>query len=227
MTAAVAREGVRMPQYAMSDFVLAAEDERRPAFTMRMLYAPLVAPSMQNGVMVAHHALDKINLEVSKARRDGPLLACTGYHGAVLGLPCAHLVRQKIAAREPLLPSDVARRWHLFDVLAMPPAPMPPVITGNPMHIANPHKVRSRGRPTAKSAGPSTRRDPSQFELADPPASQGAQRCGVCRQAGHNARSCSNLSAAASASRPGHHAGSASQTLGPAASQGLVASQTL
>ena len=66
----------------MSGVVLAAEDEGRPAFTMRMLYAPLVAPSMQNGVMVAHHALDKINLEVSKARRDGPLLACTGYHKA-------------------------------------------------------------------------------------------------------------------------------------------------
>jgi hypothetical protein len=82
----------------------------------------------------------------------------------VLGLPCAHLVRLQVIARQPLPLTLVAERWHLL--MAPTPAPtMPPPAGGQtlPPLVSDPNIiVRARGC-LAGGRGMSTRGKPSGF----------------------------------------------------------------
>ena len=135
---------------------------------------------------VSTHALTKVQDQVEKARKTKDLPPCTGHHQHVLGLPCSHVIARLIANRKPLTLAHIDARWCLTP--SAPGAVRPLPEQQAPEHvIRDPHAVRARGRPA--STGTSTRRDPSHFELVDPPASQ-QRMCSSCRQPGHNSRTC-------------------------------------
>ena len=67
-------------------------------------------------------------------------------------------------------------------------------LAGTPPRLENPCVESTRGRPSASSKGKrlnesSTRRDPSAFELVEA-STRCAQRCGICKETGHNRRAC-------------------------------------
>ena len=147
----IASEAIRTVMGTVSLTVLNPGDVTVTAFTIKDLMAPLVIPQL----CVGHHALRTILEEITRARRPGPLGPCTRYHTVVLGLPCAHVIKERVAAHRPLVASDVASRWHL-----LPPAPVvsPHLPPAGPVIVRDPHVVRTRGRPAGSSN--STRRDP-------------------------------------------------------------------
>ena len=208
--AAEAREAVRTPAEARSASVLAPANDRHGDFTVRDLLFALVSPYTR----VGHATLRTILEEVAKARRPGDLPPCTRYHATVLGVPCAHTVRDHIAARRPLPLALVAERWHLR--LTLTPAPtMPPAGDQLPVPpmVRDPNVVRARGRP-AGGRDTSTRRDPSAFERTD--GDGNARRsnvCGKCGQTGHNVRTCPSRDRQAVESSQSGSAGGASQAV--------------
>jgi hypothetical protein len=119
------------------------------------------------GTRVCHYAINAILAQLQLATGEDELQPCTGYHRRVLGLPCAHDLVRKMDTATPLHLADVNVQWHIV-----------PVACG----YGDPRIIVPRRGPTP--TGTSTRREPSQFERT-------IQRlCGICRNAGHDARAC-------------------------------------
>ena len=181
-----ANQTIRAPSTITSQRVLAGATDTHPQpFTVRVLFKNLVYE-------ISHWALGTIVDQLTLVERPVELPACSGYHRQVLGMPCAHELRTHVQERRPLELAGVIDQWHL-----QRPAPpltrlapsLPPAIG---KVVLDPNMAHARGRPPA--TGHSTRRDPSHFEMGQ----QQERRCGVCRETGHNSRTCPQAARTAS-----------------------------
>lgn len=180
---------------------------------------------------VSHFALRKMKNELLKATRATqavPLPVCTGTFRRTMGLPCAHVMQERLEQNTGLNLEDVHEHWWIegrpepvpleqvheeegqtlqqrwedlgAQVSSLPALQREAILTRvsdtiqtQAVAVQNPEVVqRTRGRPVGarNRVGSSTRRDPSQFEIAE--RGQGARRCRVCNETGHNSRTCSN-----------------------------------
>jgi hypothetical protein len=180
---------------------------------------------------VSAFALQKIRdewIKASNATPDLPLDPCTGILRSTMGLPCSHLISERITNNQTLQQADIHEHWWiqgrhleflgdltrpvngdhtdlqlLLQFLTQQYQFWPPhqqaaartqleeLSSAPPDVLENPAISRSRGRPVGarnRSEG-SMQRDPSAFELVE----RRPRQCGICRQAGHNSRTCPNV----------------------------------
>ena len=179
-----ATQTTRLLHATSSQRVLRVADPNHPSvtwrkdFTVRDFFSLVV-------YKLSHYALVKISAQLSISERPGAMQSCTKYYERVLGLPCAHVLKELIRNRQPLTLEHVNKQWHL--VRQVPARTLLPPLAGEGGLVRDPTIERGRGRPRGgKTDNNSTRRDPSAFELAEK-----IQRiCGKCHQPGHNARTC-------------------------------------
>lgn len=167
IAADLARDGIGTLPATTSHTILSEpeDDNDLPVFRTCDLFAALVR-------RVSKHGLKLIVDRLQAARRPGDLPPCTGYHQRVLGVPCAHDIRDAIRLRRPLPLSSVKSQWHVQAATNV---------------VRDPHIVVARGRPAAR--GRSTQADP-RHDAPGPAAASRTIRCGVCQGQGHNARTC-------------------------------------
>lgn len=121
-------------------------------------------PELNN--QVVDRALRLLVKQLEYARDDVQYnMPCSGQFEKIHGIPCYHTIREFRAAKITIKKGHIHSYWH-FERDAGIPLPPPPPPPQDPVIFA-PHKVVTRGRPRKDR---STRRDPSQFEIAASPA---------------------------------------------------------
>jgi hypothetical protein len=160
---------------------------------------------------VSVHALDILLKQLSL---DRPLKPCTGSFSQVYGMPCAHIIDEKLMAQEKLELGDICEQWRLFpltensinDEFSAQINRLQNLVNSGGTNVARSiaNKLESiadnsviedpsiclsgRGRPVGSKN--STCRDPSGFEYVE--GTTGLNRCGKCGLLGHNSRSCTS-----------------------------------
>jgi hypothetical protein len=156
---------------------------------------------------ISSFALDLVHEQVSLPY---PLKKCTGFFKCVYGIPCAHILEQKLRNSILLEKEDFIQQWWLDDTLDSDAGDsfeneIQRVQTlaqaggnaanslsaqlrsiGNPTGILNPATSRSKGRP--RGAKNKNRRVPSSFEHVE--GNSSGRRCKNCNGVGHNSRTC-------------------------------------
>jgi hypothetical protein len=156
---------------------------------------------------ISSFALDLVREQISLLQ---PLKPCTGHFKCVHGIPCAHILEQKLRNLILLEKEDFIQQWWLDGTLDNNPdgsfeneiqrvqtlaqaggnaansllAQLHSV--GNPTGILNPTTSRSKGRP--RGAKNKKRREPSGFEHVE--GNSSGRRCKNCNGVGHNSRTC-------------------------------------
>lgn len=125
---------------------------------------------------ITHFALKYVRKQYVKAVHTIEF-GCNNYSQNVLGLPCAHVIQERIRQGECLQMTDFHTHWYKDRIN------IDPDVIG----VLDPLRVeRTRGRPAHSRT---TKRDPSRFEIVgDLPKK--SRKCGVCGMSGHNKRSC-------------------------------------
>jgi hypothetical protein len=159
---------------------------------------------------VSSFALDLVASQIKKTR---PLQRCSGSIMRVYGVPCAHVLDEKISVGGMLEIEDFSRQWWLDDVYCVPVYSVDNEFerirnltnagenaansilvhlraVGNTRNIANPTVPRTKGRPRG-AFNRTTTREPSGFEHIE--GAVGRRRCGKCNGVGHNARTCNEM----------------------------------
>jgi hypothetical protein len=154
---------------------------------------------------VSSFALDLMALQISKTH---PLQRCSGSIMRVYGVPCAHVLDEKISIGGVLEIEDFSQQWWLDDVHCVPVYSVYNKFArirnltnagensansilvdlravGNTRNIANPPFTKGRPRGAFKRT---TTRDPSGFEHVE--GAVGKRRCGKCNGIGHNVQTC-------------------------------------
>ena len=159
-------------------------------------------------------------LKVMKATPEDPLHPCRGSFTQTMGMPCAHKINDRLQRNQTLQLGDFHRHWWIQVQTDQVQEPVQAdqdriqrewrdineqfnswptirqtsalqqwsLITQVP---ENPVVHRTRGRPATRNRPQSsTQRDLCAFELAQP--TNIVRKCGVCRQPGHNCRTCPN-----------------------------------
>ncbi|CAJ0915755.1 12814_t:CDS:2, partial [Entrophospora sp. SA101] len=137
---------------------------------------------------VSVFALKKIRdewIKASNATLESPLNPCSGILSSTMGLPCSHLISERIANGQTLQQTDIHEHWW---IKAAAHTQLEELSSAPPDVLGNPEVSRPRGRPVGarnQSEG-SMQRDPSAFELVE----RRPRQCGICHQTGHNSRTC-------------------------------------
>ncbi|CAG8795034.1 32068_t:CDS:2, partial [Gigaspora margarita] len=182
---------------------LALENQHREIKTM-ISQEMIRIPQAQNKpfyaqviTKVSAFALKKVHkqfLMVSNATPENLLQPCSGTFKSSMGLPCSHII-QELLENDPL-----QQKWdeysEQFNTLSLHQKStvldnMPSVFQESTTAIQDPQVLPTRGRPVgAKNrTQPTTERDPSTFELI---MSGKHRKCDICREIGHNSRTCPN-----------------------------------
>jgi hypothetical protein len=168
---AIASEGIRT--IALATSVRKLKEDDAAVFRVAELFQNLI-------YKVAHHVLLELLEQLRRLERAEELPPCTGYHGTVKGMPCAHAIAQCIATGQPLQLRDVAARWHLRPQALLPVPPLtarlqPPPSDGP---VLNP--------PMGRESGTTTKRRKTAAEKALQPV----RHCSRCHAVGHNVLKC-------------------------------------
>ncbi|CAG8834989.1 41835_t:CDS:2, partial [Gigaspora margarita] len=163
---------------------------------------------------VSTFVLNKIRTEwikVLSATPDSPLNLCTRTFESTIGLPCSHTISEHLISGQVLQQTDIHKHWwiqgrhiefleptylanndynDLQPLQATIYAQLEGLVNTSPVLLENPVTIKPRGRPIgAKNKNPrSVQRDPSAFEHVE----KRQKQCGMCRQTGHNSRTCPN-----------------------------------
>ncbi|CAG8499166.1 3988_t:CDS:2, partial [Cetraspora pellucida] len=150
-----------------------------------------------------------------------PLPLCTGSFSRTMGLPCAHRI-QHLESSQGLTLEDIHIHWWIQGRLPIPQFEehvntlqsllqnleqrynewlehqqaatrkmLNDMINSSSIVLQNPNIICTKECPlgaTNNQPSTSTRRDPSGFESVE----QNVRQCSLCRQPGHNARTCPN-----------------------------------
>jgi len=96
---------------------------------------------------ISHHAIDKVLEHCQQfnlfANSEAELIPCTKAFTTTLGLPCAHLVQEKLRANELLQLDNFHPQWYLDNPAVRPP--IDPLLL-----IRDPVKIRARGKDNGK-----------------------------------------------------------------------------
>ena len=168
---------------------------------------------------ISHFALKRTSEQFEKSKRmtsNDP--ACTDFIWTTMGLPCSHKLKELLDSNKSLTQEDFHPHWWVIKQHTMPPSSnsnsisqilsqMEARLQEAPPHqrglllekfeevfereiVRDPQVVHSRGRPAGSSeSASSTRRQPSNFEVAE---TAERRKCGICKQGGHNRRTCPN-----------------------------------
>ncbi len=156
---------------------------------------------------ISSFALDLINTQLSLPQ---PLKTCSGNFTCVYGIPCTHILQQKLLSHILLEREDFIQQWWLDDALnnengnsfeaelhrvqalaeaggnAANSLMVQLRCVGNPIGVTNPVVPRTKGRP--RGAKNKKGREPSAFEHVEGNIS--GRRCKTCGRVGHNSRTC-------------------------------------
>ena len=175
-------------------------------------------PSFASGVLyqvvrrrVSHHALKMIRKQETLARDslapERTPTECGGFWSQQMGLPCSHLLRQKILENGMIELREIERHWYVFQ------DGVDDTDEDTLRHIQDP-RIRPTRRPNVRRNDASTTRDRSHDELprglhgeanvhssrppggprARPRVPAGPRHCRTCRNTGHDTRNCPSRS---------------------------------
>ena len=199
-------------QYHENQALISSEMIRVPHTLQSPFFALVVTK-------VSSFALEKVLEEYEKAMRasrEAPLPPCNGLFTVSMGLPCAHEIKRRLEANQILDLVDINKHWWitlpsfnesrdslegLWTALSSHYQNMTcqeqeivrnqitEMIRQPTMIIQNPCKQQTRGRPPdARNRTTSTKRNQSATNLTVEPGK--TRKCGICREPGHNSRTC-------------------------------------
>ncbi|CAG8774894.1 45544_t:CDS:2, partial [Gigaspora margarita] len=125
--------------------------------------------------MISTYALKKVYNQYQKANgntSEEPLPLCTGSFLSTIGLPCAHVLFQRLESNQNLTIDDFYEHWWIQEHMPMlqieetAQESLSNIINASLVNQQNPQVVRTRGCPSGSSncrQDNSTRRDPSEF----------------------------------------------------------------
>lgn len=112
---------------------------------------------------ISAHALYKVRDAYSQSEKSEK--PCQGVMARTMGLPCAHILRQRAASSGTLCVTDFHPHWHLYPPSEFPPPDLYSRLL-EPAVRKGPGRPRgARNEPHSSQPDRSTKRSPSEFEL--------------------------------------------------------------
>ncbi|CAG8815870.1 32032_t:CDS:2 [Gigaspora margarita] len=162
-------------------------------------------------LQVSVFALKKVHeqfLKASDATLENLLQPCSGTFKLSMGLSCSHEIRELLNNDKNLQLDNFHQHWWIYQHQLSQQEPsetedslsqkMSNLFQESTIIIQDPEVQSTRGRLVgAKNHSQlSTKRDPSAFELimsGNLEENSQHRKCGICRESGHNSRTCPNI----------------------------------
>ena len=205
-------------QYQEIKTMISQEMIRIPQAQNKPFYAQVVTKVSMFALKKVHEQF----LKVSNATPENPLQPCSGTFKSSMGLPCSHIIQELLESDQCLQLDDFYQHWWIQQQSPQQRLPetedslqqkweeygqqfsslslyqksaalnkISGLFQESTAVIQDQQVQPTRGRPVGAKYRPqsSIERDPSTFELVI-----GKQRkCGICREVGHNSRTCPNV----------------------------------